>query len=440
MLKRSLNALLAILMVVALLAGCAGSSGTDVSPSASSAGSSAAAPSSDSPAGASEAPEAIVFGAARSQSGVFAVFDQTVFGPIYRMWAEEINADGGLYIEEYGKKIPIELKIYDDTSDLGTMTRMYEKLILEDKVDFLLPPVSTAFLYAVAPIANENGYILMGAEGGSTTLKESIAKYPYFFSTLNFSDTQIPALVDLCKEQSITSAYIVYIEDLHGTEYSGAAVPALTSAGVDIKGIKSIPPDIQDMTPILNDAQASGAQAFLLFAYPDQNYLAIGQAQAMGYNPDMFLVGPGGAFDVVKGIFGAEGVEGMMAWGAYNTKSSEGAAEFIDKWNAKYGSDPNMSVDWWGHICYYAGLQALQQAIERAGTLDNSAVRDILATEKFDTVMGEIYFKDNLLAGECYLGQIGQWQNGVFEVIDVGENRTADPIMPKPAWPAPAQG
>jgi len=30
---------------------------------------------------------------------------------------------------------------------------------------------------------------------------------------------------------------------------------------------------------------------------------------------------------------------------------------------------------------------------------------------------------------------LGQWQNGVFEVIDPGAKRTAEPIFPKPEWP-----
>jgi len=441
--KRSLVRLvLSLLLILTLLTGCAQTSQNQPSPGSTGTPGSTGAPGSPEPTETAPSKpidpnkDTIVFGAARSQSGVFAVFDESVFGPIYRMWADEINADGGLDVEEYGKKLKIELKIYDDTSDLGTMTRLYEKLILEDKVDFLLPPVSTAFLYAVAPIANRYGYILMGAEGGSATLKESIAKYPYFFSTLNFSDTQIPALVDLCKELNVTSAYIVYIEDLHGTEYSGAAVPALTSAGVDIKGIKSVPADIQDMTPILNSAKESGAQAFLMFAYPDQNYLAIGQAMAIGYSPDMFLIGPGGSYDVMMQIFGKEAIEGMMGWGAWNEKSSESAAAFAKKFREKWGDHPEISLDWWGHLPYYVGLEVLAQAIERAGTLDNAKVRDIIATEKFDTMMGEVYFVDNMIAGECYLGNIGQWQNGVFEVIDVGPKRTADPIFPKPAWPA----
>jgi branched-chain amino acid transport system substrate-binding protein len=149
MLKKSLHRIVVALLLIAFtmfgIVGCAKKSGSEKT--------------------------SIVFGAARSQSGVYAFFDQNAFGPIYRMWADQVNANGGIYVKELDKKLPVELKIYDDTSDLGTMTRMYEKLMLEDKVDFILPPVSTAFLNAVAPIANRNGYILIGAEGGSETLK-----------------------------------------------------------------------------------------------------------------------------------------------------------------------------------------------------------------------------------------------------------------------------
>lgn len=439
MLKRSLPKLIvALLLVLAFLAGCAPAApeqSPTVSPTGEPSGEPSGQPESSAPAVAIDPDkDTIVFGAARSQSGVFAVFDESVFGPIYRMWAEEINAEGGIYVKEYDKKMKIELKVYDDTSDLATMTRLYEKLMLEDEVDFILPPVSTAFLYALAPVAHRNGYILMGAEGGSSTLKESIARYPEFFSTLNFSDTQIPALTEVLLEQGVTSAYIVYIEDLHGTEYSSAAKEAFDAVGIEIKGMKSVPPDIQDLSPILNDAKASGAEAYLMFAYPDQNYPAIGQAMAMGYNPDIFLVGPGGSFDVVTQIFGGPAaVEGLMGFGGWNEKSSEGAAEFARRFREM---NPEIGIDWWGHLMYYAGLEVMKQAIERAGTLDNSVVREIIATEKFDTLMGEVYFENNMIADECYPGNVGQWQNGVYEVVDVGENRTAPLIYPKPAWPA----
>jgi hypothetical protein len=40
------------------------------------------------------------------------------------------------------------------------MVRLMEKLIIEDKVDFLFPPCGTSFLFAAAPVANKHGYIL----------------------------------------------------------------------------------------------------------------------------------------------------------------------------------------------------------------------------------------------------------------------------------------
>ena len=47
------------------------------------------------------------------------------------------------------------------------------------------------------------------------------------------------------------------------------------------------------MTPIINDAKASGADAFIMYTYPDQSFPAIAIAKAVNYNPKVFLVGPG---------------------------------------------------------------------------------------------------------------------------------------------------
>ncbi|MDR2354866.1 MAG: amino acid ABC transporter substrate-binding protein [Clostridiales Family XIII bacterium] len=392
----------------------------------------------------------IVIGGVRSQSGPLAIFDQTAFGPIYRMWADEINADGGLYVEEYGKKLPIRLVIYDDKSDVQTMTRLYEQLCLEEKVDLLLPPVSTAALFAAAPIAQKYGYLLMSAEGGATSLKEYIAQCPNFFSVLSFSETQVPALVEYCKENNIGSAYIVYIEDLHGTEYYTATENAFEAAGIEIKVAKSIPldPTSIDFNAIINEAKSSGAQLFCSYTYPDQGIPLAATAIALDYNPDIYLMGSGSSFDFIKdslagdsGIDPNKMVEGLTGWGAWNEKSSPGAKEFSQHFVETFGPEGDNSLgttiyqDWWGHLCYLTVVDVIQQAIENTGTLDNAKLVEYIKNNRFNSAMGEIWFEDNMLAGECYLGNIGQWQNGIFEVVDVGERRTADPIIPKPAWP-----
>ncbi len=98
----------------------------------------------------------IVVGMSRSLSGPIAIIDDSAFRPVYETWVKEVNAAGGINVG--GKKMLIELKIYDDKSDLATMAQLTEKLILEDKVDFVWGGGGTSFIYAQAPIANKYEY------------------------------------------------------------------------------------------------------------------------------------------------------------------------------------------------------------------------------------------------------------------------------------------
>jgi branched-chain amino acid transport system substrate-binding protein len=199
----------------------------------------------------------------------------------------------------------------------------------------------------------------------------------------------------------------------------------------------SVPADIADMTPIVTDAMNSGADVLIMFAYPQINYPAISIAKTLGYNPKMIIMGPGGSFESAKAALGGDaGVEGIIFEGAWNTKSSPEAAQFAKDLAEFNKDDPNFGMDWWGHIVYYASLEVLQQAIEGAGTLDNSVLAEYIKNNHFNVSMGEIWFENQEIAHECFLGDLGQWQNGYPEVVDADEDRTADPIVPKPEWAA----
>jgi len=378
----------------------------------------------------------IVFGQAVSLTGPNAFIHQSAAGPVQEMWIDEMNAKGGIYVKEYDKRLPIELIVYDDKSDHGTMVKLIEKLILEDKVDFLLPPCGTAFLYAAAPIFDKHGYILLGGEGGASSLEELADDYPYLFTTLNYSNHyQMPVLADIFAEVGVKKVAITYLEDLHGVEYLGASVPEFEKKGLEIVMQKSHPLGIKDLSSVLKEAKALGADAFCAFTYPDEVFLLTGQSIELGINFNAFLVGPGGCFTVYRDvIFGPELINGVMFEGAWSPKQSAGIKEFYDEFVSRY---TETAVDAWGHIYYWAGYQFLEKAIEKAGTLDQEKIRDIMAKEKFDTCLGLTWFDSmRRLARECHPGEIGQWQNGVAEVIDP-DTRTAPPVYPKPAWPTP---
>ena len=378
----------------------------------------------------------IVIGASRSLSGPLAFFEANAFGPLYKMWVDEVNAQGGIFVKEYNKKLPVEMLVYDDKSDMGTMTRLLDKLILQDKVDFIFPPISTAFLFAAAAVANRHGYLLIGAVGGATSLVELLPTMPNFFMVLPFADHyQMPVLADVFKELGVKTVAINFINDLHGIEYSGVAIKEFDRQNIEVKMIKSTPMDIKDVSPILKEAKSLNVDAYISFTYPPVTFPTVMTAQAIGYNPKAMLLGPGGNFEVIKNVCGANVIEGVMGEGAWNTKSSPAAKAFVDRYVKR--NDPS-TLDWWGHNVYWTALQVFQQAIEKAGNLNHKKIRDIIATEKFDTILGPTWFENQMLAKDCYQGQIGQWQKGIFEVIDPGPKRTAKPIYPKPPWPTPA--
>ena len=62
----------------------------------------------------------------------------------YRLWAKEVNAKGGILIKALDKRIPVEMVEYDDTSNPENAIRLTERLMVDEKVDFALPPWGTA--------------------------------------------------------------------------------------------------------------------------------------------------------------------------------------------------------------------------------------------------------------------------------------------------------
>lgn len=381
--------------------------------------------------GAGGARDKIVVGMSRPLTGPLAIIGDSAFRPIYETFVPEVNAAGGINVG--GKQLPIETIIYDDTSDVATMTRLTERLILEDKVDFLWPASGTSFIYAQAPIANKYNYLLVTAEGGASTLKEMLPSLPYVFVTLSFSDwNQLPVVAPMLAAKGARTAYIMYIADLHGIEYSGVAGIEFPKNGIDIVGVQSVPPDITDVSPVIRAAQASEADVFCCFAYPDQIMPAVGTSIELGFNPKAWLGGPGVNFGFFHTAFGPM-VEGILGFTSGSPKQSEALRILFDK---LYTGKPEDVQDPWGHPLYWAGLEAWKQAIERAGTLDQTAIRDIMASEHFDTVLGDTWFENGLLAKDCHMGEIGQWQNGVYEVVGPEDRGTADFIYPKPAWGA----
>lgn len=389
------------------------------------------------------AKDAIVIGYACSLSGPLAQIHGSAGGPLQAAWEKYINeVEGGIYVKDYDKKLPVKFIIYDDKSDAGTLSRLIDKLCVEDKVDFLLGPTGTGMLFAAAPIANKNKKVMIGLEGGASTLIPMMPQIPYVFMSLSFSNWyQIPVLADMFAEKGVKKVYMIQIADLFGVEYSGAVNLYMMDKGIEVIASKSVPPDIKDLSPILKDAQASGADAFLSMCYPDQNILCQAQMMELGYNPKAFCVGPGANFGFWHDIFGPT-VEGVLHFSMAVPETSKAMKDMYD---FCYAGLPETVNDWWGLPCYWAGVETLQRAIEGTGSLDSDKIKDYLQNNTFSTVFGpNTKYVNNMIDWQVHTGEIGQWINQKCEVVGPTDLTnypnyvvTAPWVYPKPAWPAP---
>ncbi|MCL4876456.1 MAG: amino acid ABC transporter substrate-binding protein [Anaerolineae bacterium] len=373
-----------------------------------------------------DAPEKIIIGNAIALSGPNAQGAMLSQIPSYDLWAADVNAAGGIYVEEYDTRIPVEILRYDDTSDIGTAIQLTEKLILEDKVHFLLPPWGTASNFAIAPLVTMHQMPVLGCTVGSKQLQEEADQFPYFFTMLNQPTTQGPGLVDLLVELGVETVAVIHHTDLHGIEFAEVTVPLLEDAGIDIVLLKTYPPATEDLSQLLREVQEADPDAFLAFSYPPETFLMTAQMAEIGYHPDLFYATVGIAFPAYRDVFGAEVVEGTMGAGVWNPNVPiEGAQEYFDRHVEMIGQEP----DRWASAACYASGQVLQQAIEMAGTLDPEAVRDAMASGEFETILGTVHFENQF--NQTYPGTVGQWQNGEFEIVSPADQRTADPIYPR---------
>jgi len=418
------------------------------------------------------APDKIVVGMSRD---VLGTFELTAFGPSYRAFFTMVNnVTGGVLLDEYGAsyRVPVEVLVKDDANSTETARDNTIALIEVDKVDFLFGACGTSFIYAQAPVANAREFVLMTAEGGATDLQGLLYGMPYVFVNLSFSDWyQLPVLADILDEAGATKAYITWLSDLHGIEYKTIATEEFDRVGLAINAsvAHSFGSREAEFTSIITEAKNNGCDVFCAFTYPDEVWAVTREAINQNYNPGAFIVGPGGNF----GLFAAPPfsglnitqIEGVMSFGVANMATTVAVgtptmsmAEMYTLTAAQIEADMALPpgagmgiLDWWGHPCYWAGLEMWQAAVEEVGYVSQDQLKDVLAGTESDplsTVFGDTWYTTfgdggGILAYECHTGEIGQWISGVFEIIGPSGvtstlpnyDITASYAYPKPAFP-----
>ena len=363
-------------------------------------------------------------GYAISRTGPWTGGAQVSQEPNYLLWAEQVNAAGGLDVK--GVKRPIELTSSDDRSDIETCVRSYQKLMGTDKVDLILPPWGSNANFAIAPLANRMGYPMLAPTALSRKLIDM--NMPNFFCVLQQPDKMMGALVDMMVANGVKTIAIVYMDDLFGLENFAALNNALKKTSIQVVERKSYPLGVKDLSPVLRGIKSLNPDAFIGITYPPDTILASKQSKEVGFKPKFFYASVGTAFQLFKNVMTPAGAEGVTGMGSWNSKTSPGARAYFDAHTKKFaGKEP----DRWASGHCWASLEIIQAAVAKVG-LDRKAIRDYVANTNHKTIIGDVKFTGS--ENTATPGSVGQWQNGEFEVVWPQKIATAKLNPAKPAW------
>lgn len=349
----------------------------------------------------------------------------------YNLWVEEVNEKGGLYIREYGTKIPVKLTVYDDKGDATTAVKLYEKLIEEDKVDVILGCYSSAIFFAVSSVAEKYHWPIVGP----TAASDDIYTRGYNYTFIG--------------QQSVSSwaeAVVSYVNSK--PELTKIAIPtstfrvAMTFITFVKEGINRInrnivlyeeyPTGTQDLTTLVQKMKNANPDAVIAGGTLADNILLVRTCKELNFNPKFFYIAVGYDAPQLLETLGetAEGLCGMITF--HVDLPFSGLAEFVERYKNKYGKlPPSECAD------AYATCQIYEAAIQNAASLSPESIRKALLNLDIETIKGR--FKYGEIDGKRWLNvyqvtYVGQVQNGKVELIWPKQYATSEEVYPKPPW------
>jgi len=376
---------------------------------------------------AAEVPKSIKIGAAMPVSGRFASGGHTVkLG--YEIAVDFINQAGGVYVKEFGKKLPLELIIMDDESDpVKTVSKM-ETLYEGDKVVAYLGGFGSSLHAAAAGIAEKNKVPYLGVAFTLYSIHQQ--GYKYLFSPYPKTPDSIRTLFDMLAtlpaSERPTKLAIFRLADDWGIEQA-EFIHKLAPAGYKVVEDMKYSPGTKDFSSMILKAKAAGADSLWSNPIPPDGIALVRQCKELDWNPKFSYI--------VRASTSAAWIKALGSAGDYAICDSPyhwsfafpGNKEFVEEYKKRDKVLPDTTAG-----AGYSCLQILADAIERAGSLDREKIREALTKADTGTIMGPISFNPDgtpkmydQKGNPHAIGGMSQWIGGTQHLVWPRELATA---------------
>jgi branched-chain amino acid transport system substrate-binding protein len=360
----------------------------------------------------------------------------------YDLALDEVNRKGGLSVG--GKKLPVKLILLDDTSTQATAVSLADRLVNSDKVDFLLGTYASHLVEAQSTVAEENGVPYVNGGGGATKIYKR--GFKNLFGLISPVELLGHTLMQWIDEQQKAGKLpkpakiaLVWENTAHGKDFrKGVSDFAAKSGGAyQVSVDESFELNGKDFGALLGKVKAANVDLFLVDAHlPDyitmhRQYVAAGLCHkvvsygARGAEKDAYqALGPDNVAYVLSGVW----------WSNQLAAKPGPSRDFVNAFKAKFGGrEPE-----WFQALAYESARVLFAAIEAAGKLDRSAVREKLQATNMPSLLpgGTVQFKaeyGNQVQNPFVVQQ--NQKDGKSPIIYPKESATGTGTAPNPKCP-----
>ena len=349
----------------------------------------------------------------------------------YNFWKKTVNDAGGLTVGN--QRYMVDIKYYDDESSPDTSAKLTEKLITEDKVNFVLGPYGTGPTLSASAITEKYKMPMVEANGAAEAIFSR--GFRYVFCPITPAKFYLRGIIDACldKDPSVKTVALLADNDTFSVEVAEGTQAYAKEKGLNVLYYEKVPADTKDVSAQLTQIKPKNPDLFISSGHYQSAALVMKQAKELKFNPKAFGFSVGPALpqftDSLKDA--AEYVFGGTQWTPslkFKDEQFGTAADYATKFKAFAGYDPayqNAESSCAGQ-CY-------QQALAKAGSLDTEKVRDALASLQFNSFFADVKFDSRGINVNKPMAA-EQIQNGKKVTVWPKESASSDIKYPTPAW------
>jgi len=342
----------------------------------------------------------------------------------YDLWAEEVNKAGGISVGN--ARMPVKMVYYDYQSNTPRAVQLAEKLITDDKVNFLFSPFGSGATKAASAVSEKYGVPTIAPTASSVEVYDQ--HYKNLFGTYTPNSTLTEPIAELVRKNApqLTRVAILARNDLYPLALAEEFERSAKTRGLNVVYFEKYAIGTLDHASAITQMRAAKPDWIIATGYINDMVLVRKQMSDQNLRAPVVTMINGPAYQEFIDATGplANNVTTASWWhpaARYTSKDVFKSSEnFTKLFRAKYKIEP----DFTSAGAAVAGA-VLQMAIETAGTLDRDKVRSALRDGKFATFFGPIAFGPEGYANS-YTPPVLQIQGGKPVVLVPADIKMAD--------------